>query len=262
MDIRFHGDFKISIKPLINNSIFFVNIQWILVVGTKDKINRWISEGSFRMSERSGWDTKPPKRLSGYGWLQWHGVLICLPLDIYLLQYLKYYIDTILHIGGTIMALKPVTHRENCMCPACRSSRGEKWATKKRFTTSINPLLIDHMQSWARLHNTSLAGASEKALTDFLEREQQAHFLDFALQVKGPLAPEQAEKIKRLLGKLPDEQGIRIYRDEEIDEWKEADRLPPELKEKLEAMKKLPIEEQRALFNGLAERLQKDWNKK
>jgi len=113
------------------------------------------------------------------------------------------------------MAMRMSSHKDDCMCPACRGARGETWATKKKFTASINKKLLEKLREWARQNKASVTGAMENAIEMFLIDQQ----------------------IERVINDPPP-YPVREFTDNEIKEFIEADRISPEIAAKVEQLRK------------------------
>jgi hypothetical protein len=72
---------------------------------------------------------------------------------------------------------KPDKHREHCLCPTCRKRRGVKLnklsVAKAKFATTVPSLLKQRLYSYSEQTNIPIAQVTEKALLEFLNREEE-----------------------------------------------------------------------------------------
>lgn len=116
------------------------------------------------------------------------------------------------------MAIKARNHRTNCMCPACRGARGEKWAKKTRLNITVNTSILSNIRDWASNNNSSVTGAFEKAASEFLERE--LHKKDDIVKIL-EAAPEDDEPFTDE-ERASEEEGWKEYQAGKSRPWKEV----------------------------------------
>ncbi|MDQ7827057.1 MAG: hypothetical protein RDV48_29945 [Candidatus Eremiobacteraeota bacterium] len=89
-------------------------------------------------------------------------------------------------------------HRKECLCPICRSARGETRRNKKAFTASINIALLEELREWAREKHTTLTGALEEAIRLLIKKKEHSREKGGQLIGNDPISPELAVKVDRL----------------------------------------------------------------